>query len=761
MSTDTMTVANCPSSVDLERLLRGRLTETRSAAISDHVGGCTSCQKRLELLAGGGDDLAAKLRECEQDQPPRDSAYWKALSEAELELQATASSLSRAEELDLKLSDVRTRTLDFLKPSREPGRLGHVGPFDIIREVGRGGMGVVLHAYDEKLQRDVAIKVIDPQLANNEIARQRFCREARAAAAVTHDNLVAVHQVDEDDHSGLPYLVMQLVHGESLEQRLKRVGKLPVNEVARIGMQAAAGLAAAHAGGLIHRDIKPGNILLESPSDRVKLTDFGLARAAEDVKLTRTGFVAGSPLYMSPEQARGEEVDSRADLFSLGSVLYEATTGTPPFEGKTPLVVLRRVADETPPPLREVNAEVPYWFSDIVERLLEKNPEKRYQTAAEVAEALAAELSRAHALSPLDVPAEVACSTSARSGTARARRQICWKSVAFRALPWLGGILLGGTSLALVQQPRVVERMVEPPAPSPGPAPKWEYQGGSGSVWAVAFIPKTTHVVLGYENGALRIWDYERQQLVRHFERMNGTVWTTDVSPDGSRMAVACDDSIVSVFDLKNNYNKIFSPPLPTSTKAAIFSADGQKLATGDRSATIRVWDIAANVPIEFNGHRGTIHSLAFDPEGKHLASAGSDGRVKIWDVLDKEKAAQDLSEQTGAVYAVTYSPDGKWLATAGWDGTVRIWNTANSELYRMFHPQEGDAWSVSFGKNGKWVACAIQESVRVWDIDTEKEIFKYQGTRAFHTVRFAPDGTTLAAGGRDGTLRIWEITGD
>ncbi len=145
---------------------------------------------------------------------------------------------------------------------------------------------------------------------------------------------------------------MQLVQGESLEQRLKRVGKLPAMEVARLGMQAAAGLAAAHAGGLIHRDIKPGNILLEDPVDRVKLTDFGLARAAEDVKLTRTGFVAGTPLYMAPEQARGDEVDHRADLFSLGSVLYEAATGTAPFDGKTPLAVLRRVADETPTPLQ-------------------------------------------------------------------------------------------------------------------------------------------------------------------------------------------------------------------------------------------------------------------------------------------------------------------------------------------------------------------------------------------------------------------------
>ncbi len=324
-------------------------------------------------------------------------------------------------------------------------------------------MGVVLHAYDPCLQRDVAVKVIDPQLANNEVARQRFCREARAAAAVTHDNLVAVHQVDEDEDSGLPYLVMQLVIGESLEQRLKRVGKLGVHEVARIGMQAAAGLAAAHAGGLIHRDIKPGNILLEAPSDRVKLTDFGLARAAEDVKLTRTGFVAGSPLYMAPEQARGEEVDHRADLFSLGSVLYEATAGTPPFDGKTPLVVLRRVADETPTSLSAVNPDVPHWLSDIVDKLLAKNPTDRYQSAAEVAEVFGT-----GGTGPGSCPVPTRCAGRSLFVplALRDRPHSQTYLLEVRGVPrsTVGGwVILGGLAACCCcwMQPRAVERVVE------------------------------------------------------------------------------------------------------------------------------------------------------------------------------------------------------------------------------------------------------------------------------------------------------------
>ncbi len=338
----------CPPLAELEKLLRGRCTDARNACLCEHVGSCPECQKRLDKLAGSASDLATHLREAEQEPPPKDSAYWRAMASAEEELRKTSLFPSNGEadtphpEGDLNL--------DFLQPPDKPNRLGKLGSFDVVRIVGRGGMGVVLHGYDPSLDRDIAIKVIDPQLANNEVARQRFCREARAAAAVTHDNLVAVHQVNEDEPSGLPYLVMQLVNGESLEQRLKRVGKLSVPEVAKLGMQAAAGLAAAHAGGLIHRDIKPANILLEAPSDRVKLTDFGLARAAEDVKLTRTGFVAGSPLYMAPEQARGDEVDPRADLFSLGTVLYEATTGTAPFEAKTPLAVAPRKWPRSSPP---------------------------------------------------------------------------------------------------------------------------------------------------------------------------------------------------------------------------------------------------------------------------------------------------------------------------------------------------------------------------------------------------------------------------
>jgi serine/threonine protein kinase len=240
--------------------------------------------------------------------------------------------------------------LDFLAPSDTPGSIGRLGHNEVREVVGRGGMGVVLKAFDETLHRVVAIKVMAPRLATSATARRRFTREARAAAAVTHDHIVTIHAVEES--GALPYIVMQFVSGASLQDRLDRTGPLSLPEVLRIGMQAASGLAAAHAQGLVHRDIKPANILLENGVERVKLTDFGLARATDDASLTQSGRVAGTPAFMSPEQAEGKSVGHRSDLFSLGSVLYALCTGRPPFRADTSMAVLKRVCEEAPAPIR-------------------------------------------------------------------------------------------------------------------------------------------------------------------------------------------------------------------------------------------------------------------------------------------------------------------------------------------------------------------------------------------------------------------------
>ncbi len=294
---------------------------------------------------------------------------------------AEAPGLAALENLDTDQAD-----LAFLLPSTERGSLGRLDHFEILEVVGRGGMGIVLRARDTRLGRIVAIKALAASLAASAAARRRFAREARAAAAVRDDHVVAIHDVC--DSGPVPYLVMELIDGGSLETRLRRDGPLPVDEVLRIGVQMARGLAAAHRQNLIHRDIKPSNILLESGSRRVKLTDFGLARAADDATITLSGLIAGTPLYMSPEQAAGQRIDCRADLFSLGSVLYEMCARQSAFQAPTTLAVIRRVCDETPQPIRDLNSNIPASLCRLIERLHAKQPADRPASAQEVAEEL-------------------------------------------------------------------------------------------------------------------------------------------------------------------------------------------------------------------------------------------------------------------------------------------------------------------------------------------------------------------------------------
>ena len=273
-----------------------------------------------------------------------------------------------------------------------PGDLGKLGPYRVIEVLGSGGMGIVLKAFDPALNRPVAIKVLAPQLATSGPARQRFAREARAAAAIRNEHVVAIHAVDE--WKGLPYLVMEFIPGVSLQERIDRTAPLDLNSILRIGMQTAAGLAAAHAQGLVHRDIKPSNILLENGVERVKITDFGLARAVDDASLTQSGVVAGTPLFMAPEQARCEtDRPPRRPVQPGGRPLRHVHRPLPVpglDDAGRAEAGLRRPAPARP----RGQPGSPRWLAAIIDRLLAKDPAMRFQTAAEVAELLGRRLAR-------------------------------------------------------------------------------------------------------------------------------------------------------------------------------------------------------------------------------------------------------------------------------------------------------------------------------------------------------------------------------
>lgn len=292
--------------------------------------------------------------------------------------------------------------LSLLSPTDDPQMLGRIGEYEISGVVGLGGMGAVLKGFDKSLMRVVAIKVMAPHLAANGSARVRFEREARAAAAITHNNVVDIYRVAESH--GLPYLVMPFARGPSLQKRIDEGGPLSTTEVVQIGRQIASGLTAAHEQGLVHRDIKPANILLNDGIERVLITDFGVARAIDDASMTQTGLIAGTPQYMSPEQARGEAVDCRSDLFSLGSVLYTACTGRPPFRAESPFGVLKKITDSEPRPIRTINPDIPEWLANIILKLLAKEPSDRFHTPKQVADLLEKCLAHLHQPTQIQLP---------------------------------------------------------------------------------------------------------------------------------------------------------------------------------------------------------------------------------------------------------------------------------------------------------------------------------------------------------------------
>ena len=267
----------------------------------------------------------------------------------------------------------------------EPGDLGYLAHYRVVKLLGQGGMGMVFLAEDPRLRRSVALKVMRPELAENGMARERFLREARATAKIHSDHIVAIHEISQAND--IPYIVTELLRGKSLDVWLKEnPGTVPA-QVVDLGLQIARGLVACHSAGVIHRDIKPENIWVEEPTRRIKLLDFGVARG-KDVTLTEAGAVVGTPAYMSPEQAQGRPIDERCDLYSLGCVLYEAATGTPHFANSDTAPFKNAKAPNDRKPLRDLDAAFPPEFSNLVSQLLAKDPKDRPASASEVVTAL-------------------------------------------------------------------------------------------------------------------------------------------------------------------------------------------------------------------------------------------------------------------------------------------------------------------------------------------------------------------------------------
>ncbi len=799
-------VAACPDLPRYQQLAAGALPQADEEALLAHLERCPACARKLQAL-GEPDALVSLI--C-QGRASRDEAGGGPVARLITSLSKLRPGDTSAAQRDETPPPVNAavpggataayqlpaeEAYDFLAPPQAPDEIGRLGPYRVLEVLGAGGMGVVFRAEDPHLGRLIALKVMRPALAASAGARQRFLREARAAAALKHDHVVTIHQVGED--RGVPFLAMEFLEGEPLDARLEREGKLPVAEVVRIGREIALGLAAAHKRELMHRDIKPANIWLEgepgasATGGRVKILDFGLARASGDgAPLTHQGEILGTPAYMAPEQARGKLLGGRCDLFSLGCVLYRMVAGRPAFCGTDVISTLMAVATEEPPPPRQLDAAVPPALSDLIMRLLAKEPGDRPASARAVAEALQT-ISREPGqppgpAAPLDRPA---------GGQPTPRKAwLLWTGVAACLLMvvlaglWAGGVLRVQTrdgTIVLENIPADAEVLVDGHRVRlklAGDGRLIQIQAPPGQrrleIKAAGFKMLTRHVTLaGGERKPIDIRlepvGVARETPAAHRKSPPVRVaaaldaWRRDQIPPAALTLAGGGDPAKAPANLVGVLGE--ATPIQTDRIARVaFSPDGRRLASASFDGTVLLRDVkTGRVRRVFRGHIGPVAAVAFSKDGRTLVSAGHDGTLKLWPT-DRDGGPQTLQPNCGALGALAASPDGRVLAAGGKDGAIKLWKWGqwDSPLSLPIHP--GLVRDLAFSPDGELLAAArtapragADGSIRLYHTSDGKPAQAWVADKdktSVHALAFHPNGKWLASAGQDRHVKLWDL---
>jgi serine/threonine protein kinase len=755
----------CPDAARLQRHLQGTLAQPDESEFIAHLNTCEICQRSLETMAADGDWLMSVVARTGREPATIDSR-----------LSAVLDGLRTAGEILEPVNDA-ANWRDLLAPSDDTRYLGRLGQYAIISLVGQGGMGIVLKAFDEKLERIVAIKLLSPWMTHQPTAHKRFVREARAAAAVRHDNVVVVHDVQET--GGIPFLVMELIEGQSLQERLDEVGSLKLTTILEIGKQAAEALAAAHAQGLIHRDIKPANILLERPHDRVKITDFGLARALEEATLTHSGTVAGTPGYMSPEQARGEPVDHRADLFSLGSVLYAMCTGRAAFRATGALATLEHVCDSEPEPIAALNPTIPTALVELIAKLQAKNPNNRFRSAAEVIAALEAceDHGRQTILPSVDHQRRTFSAQRILVATVfLAVGTVLAAQIVIRIRDNDGKTteinFSKGTSIAIEVDGKAMTSTASGQA-LPADGEIRQFVGHQGVVFRVALTRDAKRIVSASTDASARVWDTTTGEETGRFEGHASAVYCAALSPDDRHVLSGSGGTpgrdtpegnwSVCLWELESGKALNRLDGRGDSITSIAFDADGRRALIASYNGTVLLWDVENWRELtRFQETRG-LWSVCFSPdENQALVAGGDSGKpiLRLWD-LSSPKVVIRLDGHDGGCWHASFTPDGQRILTTGGDRMIRLWDIKTRSVVQKFRASDVTT-GAAISADGKRLLSGnygVDKTVLLWNVETGEQLKAFaRHTNGVQSVAMSRDGRWAVSGGHDRTIRLWRL---
>jgi serine/threonine protein kinase len=661
-----------------------------------------------------------------------------------------ASLLARQLELHHALADQPPPSAASSAPSSLPRRpsthqgLAHAAPwagppvipgYEVLEEIGRGGMGVVYKARQLSLDRTVALKVLCVHPGRDPLALDRMRREARVMARMSHPHIVTVFDAGGSSSPESPdrfYFAMEYVAGADLHRLVERNGPLGGDAACEYMRQAALGLQHAHEQGLVHRDVKPSNLIV-TPAGVLKILDLGLARlsaplAPANGPITQVGAFMGTPDFIAPEQANDpRDADIRSDLYSLGCTFYYALTGQAPFAGTTPFQKLMHHHIYDPPPLQELRPDLPAALCSLIRKLMSKRPEDRFSSPAE----LILVLGSLPGASKTAAPAPVVAFEKRRPVRAGLLRRLTghadWvKCVAFSPD---GGLLASGgldRSVRLWQSDTFLE--------------VWRGEGHTAAVLCLSFSPLGRRLVTGGQDRALCLWNLSEKD---EGGRMKDEIKPSSVHPSSFRLHPSPGWRALRHTD---NIN------------AVAFTEQGRTIVSASHDGTLRTWEADSGRQVRaWSAHEGPVWGVAVAANGRLALSGGQDRMLRVWDVQAGESLPA-LPEQSMMVTCVAMTADGRYAASGGMDALVRLWDVSSRKELRSFAGHTGRITALAFSPNGKRLASGSRDkTLRILDVQTGSELAVFTGhTHWVTAVAWSPDGSQVVSGSVDRSVCVW-----